>query len=75
MENDDFARFYLERTKDISEVSGLGRVADGVQFPDGTCVLRWRVGKLPQSHGVYPNIEAVEQIHGHNGSTTVQWLD
>jgi hypothetical protein len=30
-------RFYLERDRDVSGVSGTGRVTDGVPWPDGSC--------------------------------------
>ena len=33
--------FALIRDVDVSGVSGTGVVAEGVQFSDGTCVLRW----------------------------------
>jgi hypothetical protein len=33
--------FRLERTEDASGVSGIGKVAEGVVFDDGTVVLRW----------------------------------
>ena len=33
--------FSLVRHEDVSGVSGTGRVADGVEFNDGTVVLRW----------------------------------
>ena len=37
--------FCLIRTDDVSGVSGTGRVADGVQWPDGTVTFRWRTTK------------------------------
>jgi hypothetical protein len=33
--------FHLEWTEDASVVSGIGKVAEGVVFDDGTVVLRW----------------------------------
>lgn len=66
-------RFYLQRVRDVTGISGTGRVADGVEFPDGTCVVRWR-GDTP-STVVWPNAGAVERIHGHGGSTLVVWVD
>lgn len=41
-------RFELHRDTDVSGVSGVGIVADGVVFPDGTAVLQWR-GAWPTS--------------------------
>ena len=34
-------RFYLHRIIDESGMSGVGRVAEGVELPDGTCVIWW----------------------------------
>lgn len=66
-------RFRLMRSEDATGVSGTGHVADGVQFPDGACVLRWRTAVA--STAVYDSIEAVERIHGHDGKTAVVFLD
>lgn len=33
--------FQLDRVKDISKISGIGLVAEGVEFDDGQVVLRW----------------------------------
>lgn len=65
--------FQLARDRDVSGVSGTGVVADGVQFPDGVCVIRWRGER--QSTVVWPSIEDVEVIHGHNGATRIEWLN
>lgn len=66
-------RFYLYRHTDHTGVSGAGTVALGVQFPDGTCVLRW----LSQwrSTVVWADLAGLEAVHGHDGATTVIWLD
>lgn len=66
-------RFYLARSEDPSGISGCGRVADGVQFGDGTCILRW-LGPFPAT-AVWPGIEPMLKTHGHGGKTTVVWLD
>ena len=63
--------FHLQRDEDVSGVSGVGIVADGVVFPDGVTVVRWR-GKR-QSTVVWPSIEDVEAIHGHGGATRIEW--
>lgn len=65
--------FTLERDKDVTGVSGAGTVADGVVFPDGVAVIRWRGER--QSTVVWPSVEDVEAIHGHNGSTRIVWKD
>lgn len=66
-------RFELLRTRDVSGVSGVGTVAEGVEFSDGTCVVRW-LGER-QSTVVWPSIIDVEAVHGHGGDTLISWVD
>jgi hypothetical protein len=66
-------RFVLVRHVDPSGVSGTGVVAEGVEFTDGSVVLRWR-SDTP-STVVYANTAAVEQVHGHGGATDIEWID
>lgn len=66
------ARFELHRAKDPMGISGVGHIADGVQFADGTCVLRWR-GKH-QTTVTHKSIESVQAIHCQEG-TQVRFLD
>lgn len=66
-------RFELHRDTDVSGISGIGVVADGVVFPDGRVATRWR-GVIAQTC-VWDSIEHVEQIHGHGGATRLVWLD
>lgn len=66
-------RFELHRDHDVSGVSGVGVVADGVLFPDGKVATRWR-GAVAQTC-VWDCIADVIAIHGHSGSTRVVWLD
>jgi len=66
-------RFLLVRTEDVSGISGTGVVAEGILFSDDRAVLRW-VTRL-RSVAVYDSMEDVEAIHGHDGRTTVQWVD
>lgn len=65
--------FELHRDIDVSKVSGEGVVAQGVQFDNGQCCMTW----LTQwnSVAVYPDIETLEAIHGHNGGTRVVWVE
>lgn len=65
--------FVLERVEDVSGTSGVGVVAEGVEFTTGRCVLHW----LTQldSVAIYDNIRVLEAIHGHNGNTRVRWLE
>jgi hypothetical protein len=66
-------RFVLDRTVDVSGISGTGIVAEGVRFSDGRCVIRWVVGL--QSTAIYDCMEDLLAIHGHNGSTQLSWVD
>lgn len=64
--------FELHRAEDVSGVSGTGIVAEGVQFSDGTCALRWTTQH--KSTAIYSSIEDLVAIHDHNGATRVAWL-
>jgi hypothetical protein len=62
-------KFHLLRIEDESGVSGTGRIAEGVEFTNGKCVLCW---KTPLSSiAMYENIKSLESIHGHGGKTKV----
>jgi len=66
-------RFLLKRNEDETGISGVGYVAEGVQFANGWCVLSWLTRF--SSIGVYPNVQELIDIHGHNGRTVVEWSD
>ncbi len=68
-------RFNLLRHEDVSEISGTGVVAHGVEFPDGTVALRWAIPGMPPSTAVWASVTAVEVIHGHGGKTEIEWVD
>jgi hypothetical protein len=74
--------FRLIREVDVSGISGVGVVAEGCVFSDGTTVVRWL--ELDEDNPnyqrgvrattvVFPSIEAVEALHGHNGATDIEW--
>lgn len=66
--------FDLIRDEDETGISGTGRVAEGVQFTDGTVVIRWQThGNPHHSTVVWESIDDVLAIHGHNGKTRVVW--
>lgn len=67
-------RFVLRRHNDISGISGLGDVADGVLWPDGTANVRWR-GEHPSVVHWDRGRMSVEFVHGHQGATEIVWLD
>lgn len=61
--------FRLVRSQDVSGVSGTGVVAEGVEFSDFTCAIRW-LSKTPslEFHGTIKDMIA---IHGHGGKIQV----
>lgn len=64
--------FQLHRDIDSSGVSGVGIVAEGVEFANGECVLHWL--SKHSSVGIYKDIADLIKIHGHEGLTRVVWL-
>jgi hypothetical protein len=67
-------RFELHRDVDVTGVSGIGLVAEGVEFADGTAVTRW-LTELATTVFHDQGAESVETLHGHGGHTHVVWLD
>lgn len=67
-------RFVLRRRVDVNGISGEGDVADGALWPDQTASVRWR-GEHPSAVFWDRGKTSVELIHGHEGSTTIEWLD
>lgn len=74
-------RFHLVRDTDVTGISGTGVVAEGVQFSDGTVVMRWlsagtaRPDVVRPTTVVHDDVESVVALHGHNGATRVEWID
>jgi hypothetical protein len=66
-------RFHLKRLEDETGISGTGIVTDGIQFDDGTVVMKWNTDTT--SVAAYASIEDVIIIHGHGGKTVVEWTD
>lgn len=66
-------RFHLYRHTDVSQVSGVGVVAWGVQFPDGAAAIRWH-GDTP-STVAWNSVDDALKVHGHSGATELRWLD
>jgi len=66
-------RFELHRREDETGISGTGHIADGVEFEDGTCALRWRTEH--RSTAIYPSFKDLLAIHGHDGKTKAVWID
>lgn len=65
--------FQLHRDEDESGISGVGVVAEGVEFTHGMVALTWL--KPHRVVAVYENMKAVEEVHGHGGKTRVVFLD
>jgi hypothetical protein len=68
-----FRRFLLVRTEDVSGTSGTGIVAEGILFSNGKAIISWTVKYM--SVAVYDSIAELEAIHGHEGRTTIEWVD
>ncbi len=66
-------RFYLLRKQDISGVSGTGKVAEGIEYADGKCSIRW-FGAHSSTNN-YDSVADMIAIHGHEGSTEVIFYD
>lgn len=67
-------RFSLQRLEDETGVSGVGVVAEGIQFTSGICVLSW-LTEVRSIAAIYDSIDDLEQLHGHNGLTIIEWID
>lgn len=63
--------FKLYRKEDATGISGTGYIAEGAVFSNGNAVLNWLT--THQSIGLYPSIEELVSIHGHEGRTMVVW--
>ncbi len=66
-------RFALQRNVDVSGVSGVGEIAQGVEFDDGTVCMRWL--SEYRSTVMWQDIDTAMAVHGHNGATVLLWLD
>ena len=67
--------FQLVRTEDATGISGVGAVAQGVEFDDGTVAMRWVAPEgtvKAVSTVIYDSLADVVAIHGHEGRTRVQ---
>lgn len=64
-------KFHIERSEDVSGLSGTGIVAVGVMYPSGRCIMEW-VTPI-KSINEYHSIADLEALHGHEGRTKVVW--
>ena len=65
--------FVLFRNKDISGVSGIGVVAEGVLFSNGKVALEW-FGEHASTN-IYDSLEDMLFVHSHGSATEVVWDD
>lgn len=66
-------RFRVLRDIDVSGVSGVGYVAEGVLFRTGQCAVCWRSDH--SSVNIYKTLDDVIFVHGHGGSTKIEFVD
>jgi hypothetical protein len=68
-------RFYLERKEDPTGMSGVGRVAEGVEFENGMVAWSWLSPNATVT--ISNSITQVEKLHSHNGKdpTKIVWVD
>ncbi|MFJ6729431.1 hypothetical protein ACIQPQ_31465 [Streptomyces sp. NPDC091281] len=66
-------RFHLQRTVDITGVSGTGRVADGILWTDSTASVRWLGDRPSTVH--WDTLDDALHVHGHGGHTRIVWDD
>lgn len=66
-------RFHLQRNEDETGVSGIGIVAEGVEFTSGMVAMTWH--SPHRCLNVYESIKTVEELHGHDGKTIIIFLD
>jgi hypothetical protein len=64
--------FLLIRTVDSTGVSGVGTVAEGVEFRDGHIAMRWIVGTAV-STSLWDSMQDLVTVHGHAGDTAIHW--
>jgi hypothetical protein len=63
--------FQLVRDEDVSGVSGVGVVALGVEFDDGTVALRWASANPTSVVFHDRGMASVKAVHGHGGATRI----
>lgn len=66
-------RFWLNRSVDVSGVSGTGRVAQGCVFDNGKTVLTWLGNKA--SVTVFDCLQDCADIHLHGDAGRLEFLD
>jgi hypothetical protein len=69
--------FILRRDTDVTGVSLTGDIAEGVEFSNGQVVLCWRQipgrPEIGSSIAIWPNLQSMLGVHGHDGATYPVW--
>lgn len=63
--------FTMVRDTDVTGYSGTGEVAEGIEFTDGTVVIRWRGPTA--STVIWPDRQTAMRVHGHDGATRFEY--
>lgn len=63
--------FRLNRLEDVTNISGTGIITEGIEFSNGRIVLMWLAS---DSLGVFDDMQAMLNVHGHNGKTVVEYV-
>lgn len=62
----------LKRFEDVSGISGLGIIAEGIIWSDGTVAYRW-LSDIATTV-IAKDIETVKVLHGHDGKTKLVYM-
>jgi len=65
--------FHVIRDEDVSGVSGVGVIAEGVLFSSGKVFVNWI-----SMHKIVEMADSVAEwqaVHGHDGRTRISWDD
>jgi len=66
-------RFHLIRTEDESGISGTGLIVEGIEFTNGKCSISWLTPYTSVS--IFDSIKVLEEVHGHQGKTRIEYYD
>ncbi len=65
---------FLQRTTDVTGMSGTGRVADIAETVNGKVVILWHdTTTITGSVSVRDSVDDVIACHGHGGATVIEW--
>lgn len=66
-------RFILKRIEDVHGKSGVGVVAEGCEFENGSVALTWMSSHW--SGTWFNSVHELKRIHSHGGKTKIVWVD